>query len=46
MTPDDIKIVAKPSLRHRIQLSPYVELEGAAVDQVIEELVGSIPIPR
>lgn len=46
VTPDDIKMVAKPSLRHRIQLSPHVELEGAAVDQIIEELVGSIPVPR
>ena len=46
VTPDDMKMVAKPSLRHRIQLSPHVELEGAAVDQIIEELVGSVPVPR
>ncbi|WP_226670249.1 AAA family ATPase [Metabacillus litoralis] len=46
VTPDDIKIVAKPSLRHRIQLSPHVELEGATVDQIIEELVGATPVPR
>lgn len=46
VTPDDVKMVAKPSLRHRIQLSPHVELEGAAVDQIIEELVGSVPVPR
>lgn len=46
VTPDDIKMVAKPALRHRIQLSPHVELEGAAVDQIIEELVGSVPVPR
>lgn len=46
VTPDDIKIVAKPALRHRIQLSPHVELEGVTVDQIIEELVGSIPVPR
>ncbi len=46
VTPDDIKMVAKPALRHRIQLSPHVELEGAAVDQIIEELVGAIPVPR
>ncbi|NHM34021.1 AAA family ATPase [Neobacillus terrae] len=46
VTPDDIKIVAKPALRHRIQLSPHAELEGAAVDQIIEELVGSVPVPR
>ncbi|MFD1706883.1 AAA family ATPase [Siminovitchia sediminis] len=46
VTPDDVKMVAKPSLRHRIQLSPHVELEGGNVDQVIEELVGSVPVPR
>ncbi|WP_339161354.1 MoxR family ATPase [Siminovitchia sp. FSL W7-1587] len=46
VTPDDIKMVAKPALRHRIQLSPHVELEGAAVDQIIEELVGAVPVPR
>lgn len=46
VTPDDVKMVAKPALRHRIQLSPYIELEGATVDQIIEELVGSIPVPR
>lgn len=46
VTPDDIKMVAKPSLRHRIQLSPHIELEGASVDQIIEELVGAVPVPR
>ncbi|MDC3414176.1 MoxR family ATPase [Aquibacillus sp. 3ASR75-11] len=46
VTPDDIKMVAKPALRHRIQLSPHLELEGATIDQIVEELVGSIPIPR
>lgn len=46
VTPDDIKIVAKPGLRHRIQLSPHKELEGVTIDQTINELVGSIPVPR
>ncbi|MCR2822831.1 AAA family ATPase [Lederbergia panacisoli] len=46
VTPDDVKMVSKPSLRHRIQLSPHIELEGASVDQIIEELVGSVPVPR
>jgi len=46
VTPDDIRMVAKPALRHRIQLSPHIELEGATVDQIIEELVGSVPVPR
>lgn len=46
VTPDDIKIVARPALRHRVQLSPHIELEGATVDQTIAELIGSIPVPR
>ncbi|OZU89431.1 magnesium chelatase [Virgibacillus indicus] len=46
VTPDDIKIVAKPALRHRIQISPQMELEGVSLDQIIEELVGAIPVPR
>jgi MoxR-like ATPase len=46
VTPDDVKMVAKPALRHRIQLSPHMELEGVNIDQVIEELVGSVPVPR
>ncbi|MBY0120462.1 MoxR family ATPase [Bacillus sp. S/N-304-OC-R1] len=46
VTPDDVKMVAKSALRHRIQLSPHIELEGVTGDQIIEELVGSIPVPR
>lgn len=46
VTPDDVKVVAKPALRHRIQVSPQMELEGVNLDQIIEELVGAIPIPR
>ncbi|WP_047983928.1 AAA family ATPase [Ornithinibacillus californiensis] len=46
VTPDDVKMIAKPALRHRIQLSPHMELEGVNIDQVIEELVGSVPVPR
>ncbi|SHN31181.1 AAA family ATPase [Gracilibacillus kekensis] len=46
ITPDDVKIVAVPSLRHRIQLSPYAELEGSDIDETIQELVGSIAVPR
>lgn len=46
VSPDDVKMVAKPALRHRIQISPHVELEGVTVDQIIEELVGAVPVPR
>ncbi|QAS53043.1 AAA family ATPase [Halobacillus litoralis] len=46
VTPDDVKAVAMPALRHRILLSPHMELEGATHDQIIQELVGSVPVPR
>lgn len=46
VTPDDVKLVTKPALRHRIQLSPHMELEGSTVEQIIEELVGAVPVPR
>ena len=46
VTPDDVKIVAKPALRHRIQLSAHMELEGVTIDQIIEELVGAVTVPR
>jgi MoxR-like ATPase len=46
VTPDDVKVVAKPALRHRIQVSPQMELEGVSLDQIIEELVGQVTVPR
>jgi MoxR-like ATPase len=46
VTPDDVKVVAKPALRHRIQISPQMELEGVSLDQIIEELVGQVTVPR
>lgn len=46
VTPDDIKLVARPALRHRVQLSPHLELEGMTIDQVMEELIGAVAVPR
>lgn len=46
VTPDDVKAVAIPCLRHRVQLSPYAELEGTSLDDILKELVGSIAVPR
>ncbi|WP_440896447.1 AAA family ATPase [Amphibacillus sp. Q70] len=46
VTPDDVKQVVRPCLRHRIQLSPYAELEGTNLDDIIASLVGTVPVPR
>ncbi len=46
VTPDDVKFVAAPVLRHRIMLMPEKEMEGANTDQVIKEVVESVEVPR
>ena len=46
VTPDDVKALAGPSLRHRIQLRPEVELDGATPDGVLQGLLASVPVPR
>jgi MoxR-like ATPase len=46
VTPDDVKLVARPALRHRLILAPQVELEGGTSDHIIEETLAAIPVPR
>jgi MoxR-like ATPase len=44
--PDDIVYVAPAVLRHRLVLTPEREMEGATADEVINEIIQSIEIPR
>jgi len=46
VTPDEVKTVALPTLRHRVQLRPEVELEGATADGVLTGILGAVPVPR
>jgi MoxR-like ATPase len=46
VTPDDIKAMARPTLRHRIALRPEAELEGATPDGVLDGILASVPVPR
>jgi MoxR-like ATPase len=46
VTPDQVKAVAKPTLRHRIQLKAEAELEGTTTDRVLDGLLASVPVPR
>jgi MoxR-like ATPase len=46
VTPDDVKALARPALRHRIQLRPEAELEGATADGVLEGVLNTVPAPR
>ena len=44
--PDDIKAVALPALRHRIALSPELDMEGSSGDDVLRALLEKVEAPR
>ncbi|PKV86062.1 MoxR family ATPase [Streptomyces sp. TLI_146] len=46
VTPDDVKALALPTLRHRIQLRPEAEMEGVTADSVITSVLAHVPVPR
>ena len=46
LTPDDVKALARPALRHRIVLRAEAELEGVTVDAVLDSVLASVPVPR
>ena len=46
VTPDDIKELAYPVLRHRLIRQPETEIEGTTVEQVIDQLLASVEVPR
>ncbi|MEZ5117144.1 MAG: MoxR family ATPase [Candidatus Nanopelagicales bacterium] len=46
VTPDDVQALARPALRHRVQLRPEAELEGVTADGVLDGVLASVPVPR
>lgn len=46
VTPDDIREVAIPVLRHRIILAPDKEMEGVSEEEVIKQIIQGMDIPR
>ncbi|MFJ6796402.1 AAA family ATPase [Streptomyces sp. NPDC091268] len=46
VTPDDVKALALPTLRHRVQLRPEAEMEGVTADSVISAILAHVPVPR
>jgi MoxR-like ATPase len=46
VTPDDVKAMARSTMRHRIALRAEVELEGGTADGVLEGLLATVPVPR
>jgi MoxR-like ATPase len=45
-TPDDIRDMAAPVLRHRLALRAEAELEGATTDAVISDILKTVEVPR
>jgi MoxR-like ATPase len=46
LLPDDVKAAALPVLRHRIILKPEADLEGLTSDQVIQQVLAAVEIPK
>jgi MoxR-like ATPase len=46
VTPDDVKEIVKPVLRHRIVLRSEAEIEGLSSDQVLDGVMAGIEVPR
>ncbi len=46
VTPDDIKSVALPALRHRVTLAPELEIERHSTDSVLERVLEDVKAPR
>lgn len=46
VTPDDVKAVAPPLLRHRFILKPEALLDGLEIDAVIASILNKVPVPR
>jgi MoxR-like ATPase len=46
VTPDDIKALTVPVLGHRIILRPEYEIEGLAIEEVIQQILQEVTVPR
>jgi len=46
VTPDDLRTIAKPALRHRLSLTPDMQIEGRRVDEVLDALLHKVDAPR
>jgi MoxR-like ATPase len=46
VTPDDVKALARPALRHRVRVRAEAELEGVTADAVLDSVLATVPTPR
>ncbi|MGJ9402315.1 AAA family ATPase [Arthrobacter sp. KK5.5] len=46
VSPDDVKVLALPCLRHRVALRPEAQMDGVAADDVLRSILATVPVPR
>jgi len=46
VTPDDVRRLVGPVLRHRLLLSPDAEIDGATAQDVLDEILQAVEVPR
>jgi MoxR-like ATPase len=46
VTPDDVKSIALPALRHRVALAPDASLEGRTPNDLLTAVIDSVAAPR
>jgi MoxR-like ATPase len=45
VVPDDIKLFARPALQHRVILQPDLWTSPQAIEHILNEIIGSVPVP-
>lgn len=46
VTPDDVKALALPCLRHRVALRAEAEMDGVQIDDILGSILAAVPVPR
>ncbi|HBI84722.1 MAG TPA: AAA family ATPase [Ruminococcus sp.] len=44
--PDDIRVIVTETLAHRLLLSPRAKAENLTAEQVLEDIIGKLPVPN
>ncbi|GAA3683187.1 MoxR family ATPase [Arthrobacter ginkgonis] len=46
VSPDDVKVLTLPCLRHRVGLRPEAAMDGVGADDVLRAILATVPVPR
>jgi len=46
LTPDEVKAIAPAVLRHRLILRPEADIEGLRPDDIVNNILAAVPVPR